>query len=208
MMVSKCSLLQMAEVRLHNCSPPSSAFPLLTLWIRADSHRTRLSARSLWRASGSTILLARTCLSPSASMSSSPRAGPQPWLALPVPENQLYSLIERFYDPLGSSIKLDGVDPRDFNIKWLRSQIGCLPGAYAFRDDHQTQRRTRFDQHPLRASLRGSSSRKHVSKPTQMLIFMAILWHDVDKRENSTSSLTTNLSNNPQMVKEREQLSH
>ncbi|KAI9457410.1 ste6-like protein [Boletus coccyginus] len=41
-------------------------------------------------------------------------------------KSTIISLIERFYDPLGGSIKLDGVDLRDLNIKWLRSQIGLV----------------------------------------------------------------------------------
>ncbi|TFK26115.1 P-loop containing nucleoside triphosphate hydrolase protein [Coprinopsis marcescibilis] len=36
------------------------------------------------------------------------------------------SLIERFYDPLTGSVKLDGVDLKELNVKWLRSQIGLV----------------------------------------------------------------------------------
>lgn len=36
------------------------------------------------------------------------------------------SLIERFYDPLSGSVKLDGVDLKELNVKWLRSQIGLV----------------------------------------------------------------------------------
>ena len=36
------------------------------------------------------------------------------------------SLIERFYDPLEGVVKLDGVDVKDLNVKWLRSQIGLV----------------------------------------------------------------------------------
>lgn len=35
-------------------------------------------------------------------------------------------LIQRFYDPLSGSIKLDGVDVRELNVRWLRSQIGVV----------------------------------------------------------------------------------
>lgn len=35
-------------------------------------------------------------------------------------------LIQRFYDPLSGSIKLDGVDIRELNVRWLRSQIGVV----------------------------------------------------------------------------------
>jgi ATP-binding cassette subfamily B (MDR/TAP) protein 1 len=35
-------------------------------------------------------------------------------------------LIERFYDTLSGSIKLDGVDIKDLNIKWMRENIGYV----------------------------------------------------------------------------------
>eukprot|EP00571_Detonula_confervacea_P016438 CAMPEP_0172302832 /NCGR_PEP_ID=MMETSP1058-20130122/4475_1 /TAXON_ID=83371 /ORGANISM="Detonula confervacea, Strain CCMP 353" /LENGTH=1448 /DNA_ID=CAMNT_0013013465 /DNA_START=173 /DNA_END=4519 /DNA_ORIENTATION=- len=35
-------------------------------------------------------------------------------------------LIERFYDPLGGCVKLDGVDMKDLNVNFLRSQIGYV----------------------------------------------------------------------------------
>jgi ATP-binding cassette subfamily B (MDR/TAP) protein 1 len=34
--------------------------------------------------------------------------------------------VERFYDPLSGAIKLDGVDIKNLNIKWLRTQIGLV----------------------------------------------------------------------------------
>jgi ATP-binding cassette, subfamily B (MDR/TAP), member 1 len=33
-------------------------------------------------------------------------------------------LVERFYDPKNGAVLLDGVDLRDLNVRWLRSQIG------------------------------------------------------------------------------------
>ncbi|CAO3617631.1 unnamed protein product [Cunninghamella echinulata] len=36
------------------------------------------------------------------------------------------SLIQRFYDPLGGSVLLDGKDLKDYNIAWLRRQIGVV----------------------------------------------------------------------------------
>lgn len=42
-------------------------------------------------------------------------------------KSAIVSLIERFYHPdleAGGSVKLDGVDLRELNVKWLRSQIG------------------------------------------------------------------------------------
>ncbi|KAI9573606.1 ste6-like protein [Boletus coccyginus] len=41
-------------------------------------------------------------------------------------KSTIISLIERFYDPLSGSVKLDGVNIRDLNVKWLRSQIGLV----------------------------------------------------------------------------------
>ncbi|KAI0361184.1 multidrug resistance protein 1 [Trametes cingulata] len=41
-------------------------------------------------------------------------------------KSTIISLIERFYDPLKGSVKLDGVDVKELNIKWLRSQIGLV----------------------------------------------------------------------------------
>jgi ATP-binding cassette subfamily B (MDR/TAP) protein 1 len=41
-------------------------------------------------------------------------------------KSTIISLIERFYDPLRGSVKLDDVDIRELNIKWLRSQIGLV----------------------------------------------------------------------------------
>lgn len=36
------------------------------------------------------------------------------------------SLIQRFYDPLSGTVKLDGVDLRDYNVKILREHIGVV----------------------------------------------------------------------------------
>jgi ATP-binding cassette subfamily B (MDR/TAP) protein 1 len=36
------------------------------------------------------------------------------------------SLIERFYDPLAGRVTLDGIELKDLNLKWLRSQIGLV----------------------------------------------------------------------------------
>ncbi|KAH7918713.1 P-loop containing nucleoside triphosphate hydrolase protein [Leucogyrophana mollusca] len=41
-------------------------------------------------------------------------------------KSTIIGLIERFYDPDHGSVCLDGVDVRDLNIKWLRSQIGLV----------------------------------------------------------------------------------
>eukprot|EP00123_Amoebidium_parasiticum_P013463 comp21970_c0_seq1/m.31708 comp21970_c0_seq1/g.31708 ORF comp21970_c0_seq1/g.31708 comp21970_c0_seq1/m.31708 type:complete len:1325 (-) comp21970_c0_seq1:487-4461(-) len=35
-------------------------------------------------------------------------------------------LIERYYDPLAGAVKLDGVDIKDLNVQWYRSQIGLV----------------------------------------------------------------------------------
>lgn len=41
-------------------------------------------------------------------------------------KSTLVNLVERFYDPQGGCIKLDGVDLRELNVKWLRSHIGYV----------------------------------------------------------------------------------
>ena len=41
-------------------------------------------------------------------------------------KSTVVSLIERFYDPALGSLTLEDTDLRDFNIKWLRSQIGIV----------------------------------------------------------------------------------
>ena len=41
-------------------------------------------------------------------------------------KSTVISLIERFYDPHSGSVRLDGVDIRNLNLKWLRSQIGLV----------------------------------------------------------------------------------
>jgi ATP-binding cassette subfamily B (MDR/TAP) protein 1 len=41
-------------------------------------------------------------------------------------KSTLISLLERFYDPEAGTVLLDGVDIRELNIGWLRSQIGLV----------------------------------------------------------------------------------
>ena len=41
-------------------------------------------------------------------------------------KSTVVSLLERFYDPSGGSLKLDSNDLRDLNIRWLRHQIGIV----------------------------------------------------------------------------------
>ncbi|KAF8585704.1 P-loop containing nucleoside triphosphate hydrolase protein [Ramaria rubella] len=41
-------------------------------------------------------------------------------------KSTIVSLVERFYDPLLGTVRLDGRDIRDLNLKWLRSQIGLV----------------------------------------------------------------------------------
>ncbi|KAH8114710.1 multidrug resistance protein 1 [Phellopilus nigrolimitatus] len=41
-------------------------------------------------------------------------------------KSTIVSLVERFYDPLSGIVKLDGVDLRELNVRWLRSQIGLV----------------------------------------------------------------------------------
>ena len=41
-------------------------------------------------------------------------------------KSTVISLVERFYDPLAGAVRLDGVDLRELNVRWLRSQIGLV----------------------------------------------------------------------------------
>ncbi|KAH9858203.1 P-loop containing nucleoside triphosphate hydrolase protein [Lenzites betulinus] len=41
-------------------------------------------------------------------------------------KSTIIALTERFYDPLSGVVKLDGVDIKTLNIRWLRSQIGLV----------------------------------------------------------------------------------
>ncbi|KAK1940437.1 ABC transporter B family member 11 [Phytophthora citrophthora] len=41
-------------------------------------------------------------------------------------KSTVISLLERFYDPLVGSVKIDGEDVRSLNVKWLRQQIGLV----------------------------------------------------------------------------------
>ncbi|KAI0778584.1 multidrug resistance protein 1 [Trametes elegans] len=41
-------------------------------------------------------------------------------------KSTIIALIERFYDPLHGTVKLDAVNVKTLNIKWLRSQIGLV----------------------------------------------------------------------------------
>ncbi|KAI0714082.1 P-loop containing nucleoside triphosphate hydrolase protein [Cerioporus squamosus] len=41
-------------------------------------------------------------------------------------KSTVISLVERFYDPLAGVVKLDGIDLKELNVKWLRSQIGLV----------------------------------------------------------------------------------
>ncbi|OQS04216.1 ATP-binding Cassette (ABC) Superfamily [Thraustotheca clavata] len=41
-------------------------------------------------------------------------------------KSTIVSLVERFYDPVAGIVRLDGVDLRELNTRWLRSQIGLV----------------------------------------------------------------------------------
>ena len=41
-------------------------------------------------------------------------------------KSTIVSLVERFYDPTSGAVKIDGVNVKDLNMKWLRSQIGLV----------------------------------------------------------------------------------
>lgn len=39
---------------------------------------------------------------------------------------QIIQLIERFYDVSSGSIKIDGTNVKDFDLKWYRTRIGLV----------------------------------------------------------------------------------
>ncbi|KAF7314410.1 hypothetical protein MKEN_00913800 [Mycena kentingensis (nom. inval.)] len=41
-------------------------------------------------------------------------------------KSTIVSLVERFYDPTSGTVTLDGIDVKDLNLRWLRSQIGLV----------------------------------------------------------------------------------
>ncbi|KAJ6559121.1 P-loop containing nucleoside triphosphate hydrolase protein [Mycena vulgaris] len=41
-------------------------------------------------------------------------------------KSTIVSLVERFYDPTNGIVTLDGINVKDLNLKWLRSQIGLV----------------------------------------------------------------------------------
>ncbi|SCV74374.1 BQ2448_6806 [Microbotryum intermedium] len=41
-------------------------------------------------------------------------------------KSTIVGLCERFYDPVGGSIKLDGIELKELNVRWLRNQIGLV----------------------------------------------------------------------------------
>ena len=42
-------------------------------------------------------------------------------------KSTLVSLVERFYDPKGGHVTLEGTDIKSLNLSWLRQQIGNVP---------------------------------------------------------------------------------
>ncbi|ORY92878.1 P-loop containing nucleoside triphosphate hydrolase protein [Leucosporidium creatinivorum] len=41
-------------------------------------------------------------------------------------KSTIIGLLERFYDPVGGSCQLDGIELKDLNVRWLRTQIGLV----------------------------------------------------------------------------------
>ena len=54
-------------------------------------------------------------------------------------KSTITQLVQRFYDPSGGRILLDGTDIKQLNIKWLRQQIG-LPTKLRHRATLKKQR--------------------------------------------------------------------
>ena len=120
----------MVEVRLPNCSPPSSVFPISTLpsglkpdkvvgKFRLQNVKFDYPSRPDVPIIGGiniTFTAGETAALVGASGSG---------------KSTIILLIERFYDPLNGSVKLDGVGIRDLNIKWLRSRVGLVSREHA-----------------------------------------------------------------------------
>jgi ABC-type protease/lipase transport system fused ATPase/permease subunit len=45
-------------------------------------------------------------------------------------KSTIMNLLLRYYDPLSGEVYLDGIDIRDLNVRWLRSQIGMFIYIY------------------------------------------------------------------------------
>lgn len=41
-------------------------------------------------------------------------------------KSTIIQLVERFYDPLSGVVRFDGIDLKELNVRWLRSQIGLV----------------------------------------------------------------------------------
>jgi ATP-binding cassette subfamily B (MDR/TAP) protein 1 len=41
-------------------------------------------------------------------------------------QSTIINLLLRFYDPLSGTVTLDGIDIKDLNVRWLRSQVGYV----------------------------------------------------------------------------------
>ncbi len=41
-------------------------------------------------------------------------------------KSSVVALLQRLYDPVGGSLKLDGVDIRELDMNWFRSHIGVV----------------------------------------------------------------------------------
>jgi hypothetical protein len=50
----------------------------------------------------------------------------QPRVMTPFLQPPAIQLVERFYDPDGGQVLLDGVDLKDCNVRWLRQQVRQL----------------------------------------------------------------------------------
>jgi ABC-type multidrug transport system fused ATPase/permease subunit len=49
----------------------------------------------------------------------------------------LFKLLLRLYDPEAGSITIGGMDVKDYNPVWLRSQIGTVLGLWQGGADHE-----------------------------------------------------------------------
>ncbi|KAL1921648.1 uncharacterized protein VTP21DRAFT_10290 [Calcarisporiella thermophila] len=50
-------------------------------------------------------------------------------------KSTIIQLVQRFYDPNAGSIRIDGIDLRELNVRWLRNQIGIVGQEPVLFDD-------------------------------------------------------------------------
>ncbi|KNC82355.1 hypothetical protein SARC_05368 [Sphaeroforma arctica JP610] len=79
-------------------------------------------------------------------------------------------LLERYYDVSGGKISVDGVDIRDLNIQWLRSQIGIvsqMPTLFAKSIGENIAMGAAIEEDDIIASAKAANAHKFISRLPQ-----------------------------------------